>query len=200
MTRFAPLVLLTLAACSRGEAPLGAPMDRHPGGRTELAAGALVVEEGGRLLLRGADGEARALDLGVDPRVAVAPDGSFAVYAKRAFMDETDLWLVDLPGGSTARLTDWRGSEDRPVVSPDGARLAFISGYTGVGSWWVADVPATGLLLSMEAARQLTNTDLGPIRPGFPRTGWTAPPSGAVSWTSAGIAWEARDGQHTVVP
>lgn len=192
--------MLTLAACAREEAPLGAPMDGHPGGRTALAAGALVVEDGGRLTVQGADGDVREVDAGVDARIAVAPDGSFAVYAKRAFMDETDLWRVDLPGGATARLTDWRGSEDRPVISPDGARVAFISGYTGVGSWFVADVPAVGQPLALEAARQLTNTELGPIRPGFPRTGWTAPPSGAVSWTSAGIAWEARDGPHTVVP
>lgn len=193
-------MLLTLAACASEEAPLGAPMDAHPGGRTALTQGALVVADGGRLTLQGADGGVRDVDAGVDPRIAVAPDGSFAIYAKRGFMDETDLWRVDLPGGATVQLTEWRGSEDRPVISPDGARVAFISGYTGVGSWWVADMPVDGQLLSMAAARQLTNTALGPIRPGFPREGWTPPPSGTVTWTSAGIAWEARDGQHTVAP
>ena len=175
-------------------------MDQRPGGRTPLPAGALVVEDGGALRYVGADSAARSVDAGVDPRIAVAPDGSFAIYAKRGFMDETDLWRVGLPNGSAERLTDWRGSEDRPVISPDGAHVAFISGYTGVGSWYVADLPTPGHLIGMAAARQLTNTALGPIRPGFPRDGWTPPPSGAVSWTSAGIAWEARDGQHTVVP
>ncbi|MEZ3160177.1 S9 family peptidase [Microbacterium sp. BWT-B31] len=65
-------------------------------------------------------------------RPAIAPDGSFAVFATSrpdlaANRAVGQLWRIDLPGGSPRRLT--RGTADStPRVSPDGTRLAFLRG------------------------------------------------------------------------
>jgi dipeptidyl aminopeptidase/acylaminoacyl peptidase len=65
-------------------------------------------------------------------RPAVAPDGSFAVFAASrpdltANKSVGQLWRVDLPGGTPRRLT--RGESDSgPRLSPDGTRVAFLRG------------------------------------------------------------------------
>src|SRR5690606_33734979 len=48
------------------------------------------------------------------------PDGSGIVYAH-----DGDLFLVSVPDGETRRLTETEPSESSPLVSPDGARVAF---------------------------------------------------------------------------
>ncbi len=77
----------------------------------------------------------------------VAPDGSYAVVAASRPSFEADaytgqLWRVPLAGGEPSRLT--RGFRDgSPVLSPDGARLAFLRGAPGEApQLWVA--PASG--------------------------------------------------------
>lgn len=63
-------------------------------------------------------------------RPAVAPDGTFAVFATSrpdiaANRNVGQLWRIDLPGGSLRRLT--RGVSDAaPRLSPDGATIAFL--------------------------------------------------------------------------
>ena len=42
----------------------------------------------------------------------------------------SDIWLIDLVGGTNTRLTDDPGSDIRPVLSPDGERVAFARGNT----------------------------------------------------------------------
>ena len=65
-------------------------------------------------------------------RPALAPDGSFAVFATSrpdlaANRDVGQLWRVDLPDGTPRRLT--RGAADgAPRLSPDGTRIAFLRG------------------------------------------------------------------------
>ncbi len=177
-------------------------MDGHPGGTTLSAGGHVtaVVKEGGELSVT-IGSTARTLDTGVDRRVAIAHDEAFLIYAKLGFMEETDLWRVDLPDGAPTRLTDWRGSEDRPAISPDGTRLAFISGKTGVASWYVTDLLDDGMVVPPERATQLTNTALGPLRPGFPRTGFTPPPTGTdYGWSSIGLTWGAKGVTYSVAP
>lgn len=198
-------------------------MDREPAGTTVSPSGTLTIEvkEGGDLWISGA-----LVDSHVDRRLAISPDETFVVYARSGFMNETDLWRVALvPEASPSsrpsttstspaptQLTDWRGSEDRPVLSPDGQKLAFISGSSGVASWYVVDLPPPDLpvrrldgtgsaLLTPDSARQLTNTSLGPRRPGFAPEGFTAPPDGTdYVWTSAGLTWTEHGAAHTVVP
>ncbi|MFT4229614.1 MAG: S9 family peptidase [Microbacterium sp.] len=63
-------------------------------------------------------------------RPAIAPDGSFAVFATSrpdlaANRSVGQLWRVELPGGSLRRLT--RGTADAGArLTPDGARIAFL--------------------------------------------------------------------------
>lgn len=65
-------------------------------------------------------------------RPAIAPDGSFAVFATSrpdlgANKAVGQLWRVDLPDGTPRRLT--RGTSDGgPQLSPDGGRIAFLRG------------------------------------------------------------------------
>lgn len=190
-------LLLACAEPPPAEAPPFAT-ERHPGRRTASPGGTweAVVAEGGALAVRptGRFGDEVPVDEGVDARVAFSPDETFLVYARRGTLPETDLWRVDLPGGAPVRLTDWPGSEDRPVVSPDGARVALISGTTGIASWWVIDL-GTG------EARQLTNVGVeqAPRQPGHPPAGFVPVPEGTqYAWEAAGLSWVAAGERHAL--
>lgn len=188
--------------CADAPPPLGAPMDRVPGGRTvsPRAGTAAVVAEGGALTVEGPGG-ARTVDADVDPRVAFAPDGAFLVYARLGTGGGTDLWRVALPDGVPVRLTDWPGSEDRPVVAPDGARVAFIADVDGLASWYVIDLPADARVVPVDAARRRSNLHLGPRRIGAPPSGFEPPPDAAdYAWGPAGLVWSARGVRFTVAP
>ncbi|MCH6229524.1 S9 family peptidase [Microbacterium sp. CFH 31415] len=94
-------------------------------------------------------------------RPAIAPDGSFAVFAtSRADLEANravgQLWRVDLPDGTPRRLT--RGTSDSgPRLSPDGQTLAFVrADAKGKGQVWVVSaaggepVQATDTVLGVE--------------------------------------------------
>jgi len=212
VTHALPLVLL-LGACAAAGDPPAAPgeslpgpnpdaQDRAPGRRT-LGAGGVweaVVAEGGGLSARraGRFGDEVAIDVDVDHRVALAADGTL-LYARRGELVETDLWRVRLPDGAPERVTAWVGSEDRPVLSRDGRRLAFVSGRTGMASWWVLDLSGK-LPVAEDAATQLTNVGLKRGRPGRAPVGFVPPPDGTVyAWTDAGLEWVAEGRAYTVV-
>jgi hypothetical protein len=178
-------------------------MDGSPGRRTLSPRGRweAIVAEGGTLDLRPAGhvGAEVRVDTDVDARLAVSPDDRFVVYSRRGPLVETDLWRVDLPGGVPIALTDWPGSEDRPVISPDGRRLAFVSGITGVASWWVVDLDGA-LPVPPEDARQLTNVGVesAPRKPGHPPAGFVPVPDGTVyTWTADGLSWVAAGQAYT---
>lgn len=178
-------------------APPAGPMDGRWARRTQAGPWTAQVDLAGVLSLAGPGGE-RRLDVGVDPRVALSADHAHLAWAKDGGLVETDLWWAPTDGGAPARLTDWPGSEDRPVFSPDGRRLAFVSGRTGIASWWVlelADPPGS--------ARQLTNVGLERAKrpPGGPPPGWVPVPDGLdYTWTEAGLVWSARGSRHVVTP
>jgi TolB protein len=176
-------------------------MDRSPGRRTLAPNGAweVVVAEGGALAYRraGRFGEEVALDVGVDPRVAFVGDTVY--YARRGEWAETDLWRVTLPDGEPTLVTGWAGSEDRPAVSPDGRRLAFVSGRTGIASWWVVELDA--LPIPPEMGRQVTNVGVTRGQPGQPPAGWVPVPDGTTyAWTDAGLTWVAEGAAFAVSP
>jgi len=195
------LMLLLLIACS--PAPVGGPMDGLPARRTLSPSGSYeaMVAEGGALRLRPAGQEALAIpvDEGVSPDLAFAPDEAFLVYARRTPHNEADLWRVELDGGvpGEARpLIQWTGTEDRPVVSPDGARVAFVSGRTGLAAVWVLD-------LASGDARQLTNVGLegSPRAPGAPPEGFVPPPDTATfAWGERGLRWVAQQAAWSADP
>src|SRR5262245_11665443 len=72
----------------------------------------------------------------------VSPDGGTAVIAVRAARleenrFETDLFMVDLTGGTPMRpITFSKGPDTHPRWSPDGRRIAFLSGRNGTTQVW----------------------------------------------------------------
>jgi dipeptidyl aminopeptidase/acylaminoacyl peptidase len=63
---------------------------------------------------------------------AVSPDGRTVVFSVQEWSIEknkstSNLWLVDVAGGAPRRLTTAAVSDNSPVWSPDGRRIAFIS-------------------------------------------------------------------------
>ncbi len=165
---------------------------RSPDGRWEVR-----VADGGVLTARrgdAADATDVRLDTEVDARVAFAGDTLY--YAKRGEWAETDLWRVALPDGKPTRVTAWAGSEDRPVVSPDGRRLAFVSGRTGLASWWVVELEA----LPAAEGTQVTNVGVTRGRPGQPPEGYVPVPDGTTyRWEQDGLEWVSAGVEHRVV-
>ncbi len=73
--------------------------------------------------------------------LTIAPDGRTAVFIQDR--DTSDLWTIDLEGGALERLTTGRDpqpywEDTQPVVSPDGASVAY--GAEG----WIWLVPLSG--------------------------------------------------------
>src|SRR5437660_7424992 len=63
---------------------------------------------------------------------ALSPDG-----AEIAFVSGGDIWTVPAAGGDARLLVSHPANESRPLYSPDGRRLAFISARTGNGDIYV---------------------------------------------------------------
>src|SRR5215471_1707265 len=63
---------------------------------------------------------------------ALSPDGS-----EIAFVSGGDIWTVPAAGGDAHLLVSHPATESRPLYSPDGRRLAFVSTRTGNGDIYV---------------------------------------------------------------
>jgi Tol biopolymer transport system component len=55
-----------------------------------------------------------------------------------------DLWTMDLERGLASRLTAGQGSNEHPVWSPDGQRIAFMSNRAGAYDLYVRNADGTG--------------------------------------------------------
>ena len=69
---------------------------------------------------------------------AISPDRS-----EIAFASGGDIWTVSAAGGEARLLVSHPANESRPLYSPEGRRLAFISGRSGGGDIYLL-TPATG--------------------------------------------------------
>jgi Tol biopolymer transport system component/C-terminal processing protease CtpA/Prc len=99
---------------------------------------------------------------------ALAPDGS-----EIAFASGGDLWTVPAAGGQARLLVTDEATESRPLYSPDGKSLAFVSTRSGVANLYVLTL-ATGEL------RRLTFGDSAEVLDGWSRDGkWIYFTSGA---------------------
>ena len=77
--------------------------------------------------------------------------------AEIAFVSGGDIWTAPLAGGEAHLLVSHPANETRPMYSPDGTRLAFVSNRTGNGDLYVLNL-ATGALQRItfdDAAEQL---------------------------------------------
>jgi len=79
-----------------------------------------------------------------DPGIAVtpafSPDGKLLAYASdRAAPGNVDIWLRQVAGGSSVRLTTAPGPDWNPQFSPDGTRLLYLSGDQNI-----VEIPVLG--------------------------------------------------------
>ncbi|MFB3855271.1 MAG: S41 family peptidase [Vicinamibacterales bacterium] len=71
---------------------------------------------------------------------SISPD-----RAEIAFVSGGDIWTVPLAGGEARLLVAHEAAESRPLYSPDGKKLAFVSDRTGGGDIYILTL-ATGAL------------------------------------------------------
>lgn len=62
-----------------------------------------------------------------------------------AFVSGGDVWTVPSEGGTAQLLVSHPASESRPLFSPDGKRLAFVSNRTGAGDIYVLNLETSDL-------------------------------------------------------
>src|SRR5688572_21797707 len=79
------------------------------------------------------------------PSTSYMTEPSFSPDRKEiAFVSGGDIWAVPADGGSASLLVSHQAVESRPMYSPDGGRLAFVSNRTGAGDIYVLDLRSGG--------------------------------------------------------
>ena len=72
---------------------------------------------------------------------ALAPD-----RREIAFVSGGDIWTVSADGGTAQLLVSHPATESRPLYSPDGKRLAFVSNRTGNGDIYILNLETSDLM------------------------------------------------------
>ena len=90
---------------------------------------------------------------------AISPD-----RAEIAFVSGGDIWTAPFAGGEARLLVSHPANESRPLYSPDGKQMAFVSNRTGGGDIYV-------MTLASGEARRLTYDDGGEQLDGWSRDG-----------------------------
>jgi dipeptidyl aminopeptidase/acylaminoacyl peptidase len=81
---------------------------------------------------------------------AVSPDGQWVVWQQTdtdpaSYKREPGLWRVSAKGGAPERIADLpEAGESAPAFTPDGKRLYFISGKSGLDQLWLLDLAPGG--------------------------------------------------------
>ncbi|MFI5256155.1 MAG: LpqB family beta-propeller domain-containing protein, partial [Gemmatimonadales bacterium] len=76
-------------------------------------------------------------DVGPAPSPSLAEPSLSPDHREIAFVSGGDIWTVPSGGGEARLLVSHPATESRPVYSPDGSRLAFVSTRTGNGDVYV---------------------------------------------------------------
>src|SRR6185369_5425449 len=82
------------------------------------------------------------LSLSVHAQLPSFSEPSLSPSGDIAFVSGGDIWTVPLAGGDARLLVSNPASDSRPVWSPDGKQLAFVSTRTGNGDIYVLDLPS----------------------------------------------------------
>ncbi|MCF8506125.1 MAG: peptidase S41 [Caulobacter sp.] len=112
---------------------------------------------GGAWTLAGANEPVAPLPSLAEP--ALSPDGS-----EIAFASGGDIWTVPSKGGQARLLVTDRATESRPLYSPDGTRLAFVSTRSGAANLYI-------LTLATGKVTRLTYADANEALDGWSRDG-----------------------------
>lgn len=81
-----------------------------------------------------------------------------------AFVSGGDIWTVSSDGGVAQLLISHPATESRPMYSPDGTKLAFVSNRTGAGDIYVLDLRSGGMT-------RITFDDFNDVLDGWSRDG-----------------------------
>jgi len=139
--------------------------------------------------------------------VELSPDGKLvAVY--RTLNGNLDVWLIDAARGVPTRFTFDAASDQRPVWSPDGSRIVFISNRKGIYNlYWKSSSGAGADELLLESDQTKGPTDWSSdgrfllFRSLDPQTGydlWVLPVSGSKKpYPFLKTPFEERDGQFS---
>ena len=99
-----------------------------------------------------------------EPKLSYAEPGIAPNGSEIAFVHAGDIWVVPARGGEARLLVAHPATDSRPIYSPDGARLAFISNRAGSPDIWI-------LTLADASLRRLTFDDGGEQLDGWSRDG-----------------------------
>ncbi|HUQ82228.1 MAG TPA: S41 family peptidase [Gemmatimonadaceae bacterium] len=98
------------------------------------------------------------------PKLAFAEPGIAPNGSEIAFVHGGDIWVVPARGGEARLLVAHAANESRPIYSPDGAQLAFMSNRAGSPDIWI-------LTLGDGSLRRLTFDDGSEQLDGWSRDG-----------------------------
>jgi tricorn protease len=120
---------------------------------------------------------------------SLSPDASEVV-----FVSSGDLWIAPANGGDAHLLVAHAANETRPLWSPDGTRIAFVSDRTGNGDVYVLDLRSANLT-------RLTYDDTSEQVDGWSRDGqWIYFDSGAQEIAGMNDVFRVRSTGGTPMP
>jgi serine/threonine protein kinase len=99
-----------------------------------------------RIIVRGRPGDVlRTIDAPAGSQFpSLDPLGTHVAVQGEDENTVEDIWTIDLERGLPSRLTARQGSNQRPVWSPDGRRIAFMSNRAGAYDLYVRNANGTG--------------------------------------------------------
>jgi tricorn protease len=129
-----------------------------------------------------------------EPRLSFAEPGISPDGSEIAFVHGGDIWVVPARGGDARLLVAHAANDSRPIYSPDGARVAFISNRSGSPDVWI-------LTLADASLRRLTFDDGNEQLDGWSRDGrWVYYSTTAHDISSMSDVYRVRSEGGTPMP